>query len=500
MKSMFSQLLSYNNLILLEIVDIVGSSNVWVSSEELAKKLSLSLRTIQRYISQLESIIIKYKEKREITLESHRGKGIRFSTNSDSNRLFLKEYIYQEDETVKLLHHLLVNNVESKKSYCKRNNISAYSTSFNDSIEKIESILIEYNLSIADGKLIILGEETQIRRFSYVFFWNLYKFDPSPDIFERVNLKSIEKSLDYFIIENNFSMNSIVKKEVIVSIVISVLRYDLGNFVQIKEEWIDYIPHNHLPTLTESVTKMFQDQSIKSKNEINFFLLCMLTRPYTYEPTGIREKLVRYIRKDTYVYKATELAVRSFSRGIHTIPPSDYENALIYIYRSHLSAHMFKYEGNDSNGSIFYDTFFLEDILGYFEDFVDRLYIESKNKIFLSKDYLAKRYYVLASTFDETLIMGPKIEIWIETDLPFMYESIVKDMIKNRFAFKYNISFLSNTYIKKPDVKIATALYRTERESSDTIVYIDSLLETQDFERIESAIRRVLIERRNENK
>lgn len=482
--------LNSKHQMLLEILKVLSEEERWVSVVELSEMLSMSVRTVQRYINELEDIIMQYntEKKHNFTLEIQKNLGIRLSIENDVNYLLLKNYIYEKDDTIQVLIDLLFLKNSSKKEYAKNKQLS--DSSLNNSLSKLKVFFEDFDLSVNTSTLAVTGEESQIRIVTYSIAWVLFESELWPDVFSRVSYDTIEKDVQYMIDHLNLLINPIKKKEISYLLAIAMIRYHNGFEVTCREEWVNYFPTSIALALPQTVEALFHKHHVSSHEEIKYFSVNMLTRSCIYEPFPLKDQLLKFIQKDTIVYNATTFFLNEFNENVKQIPLEIYEEVFIFAFRTHLFAHMYHNVDFDYNANYLLDSI-SQKFPKYDAEmtiFLNHLFEETGYELFLEKEYLIQRYFVMESFVDPDIMLGHPIKILLETDLPEIYENTIKMTLYDRFKYTAKLIFLNRNFLQEPDLVVSTLPAQNEKHMSVQITYP---LTSRDFSDIEQTLEKI---------
>lgn len=475
-----NNLLSSKHHIFLELLKNISESKNWLQMSQLSNSMCLSTRTIQRYINQLDTLIRRFntEKNQSINFEIIKGLGVRCNFFNETNKLLLKNYIYEQDKEIQLLVFLLFNKNSTRQKYCEDHSLSD-NTLFK-SIGKINMFLSEFNLKVSERGMTIVGQESQIRMVCYSVAWVLFESTSWPSAFGSISEHKIKEDVDILIDDLHLSINYIKKRELAYLITIAILRYRLGFTVKCEEEWQDYFPTEVASELSHVVSKIFFNHHVISNEEIRFFTINMFTRSCIYENIPLKKDILRFIQKDTIVYRSTLLFLNEFNDKILSIPLALYDEIFIFAYRSHLYAHLYVKIDFDYNS-----YYLLEEISQKFPSyqsemsaFIDQLFSKNNFTLFLEKDYLTQRYFMIETFIKPELLIGSPIKVSLETDLPEIYENTIKKILYDYFKYQYNLIFLNNMHLQKIDLTLTTML---QTQTKKNLVYFNYPFKKSDF-------------------
>lgn len=444
--------------ILLDMLECMSEKGTWITTTELSCQLALSLRTTQRYLNRLETVVAEYNhlQNKGFELEIDKKRGVRFSLNSDTDRLFLKKFIYQKDVTIQLLIQLFFKRRISKKKYCEEHYLA--NASFYQSLNRLEEFLATYGLQIQIHTLSLLGAETKIRIVGYSIAWTLFESEKWPSIFQEISEPEIERDIQQMITHLNLSVDFIKKREVTFSLAIALLRYHMGYPVSCPEEWQHYTPQPHCSGLTSTIEDIFSTHHILAKEESQFFTLNLLIRSCAYESLPMKEQLIDFIDNDSIVYQATETFMTQFSKKVLPIPTENYDSIFTFVLGSHLYAHLYDQMDCDYNAYSLSEEI-TQDFPTYHTDmapFIQSLYQQTQAALFLEATYLTQRYFMIETFLNPTRLFGFPIKVRIETDLPEIYEQTIKKNLYDLFKYDYHLIFITPHCFQQADIVLTT--------------------------------------------
>lgn len=458
MRDKLRGLLSPSNKIIDMLSKSIFGKENWVSIAELSQLHSLSTRTVQRYINKLDDLIITFNEERNesIQFEISKAHGVRFVNDSEITQSMLEKYICLQDKEIQLLTYLLFNKAITKREYCEKYNLTEFTLV--KSIKKINDFFNEFELKVSEKELSIIGKESQIRMVCYSVTWVLFDAEKWPQVFSKIPETKITEAVKMITKELNLSLNFIKKRELSYMIAIGMLRYRLGFTVNCPKEWLAYFPTENMSKLSNSVTKVMMNNHIVSNEEVYFLTINILTHSWMYIDNPFKKELIDFIQEDTIVNRATTLFLNKFVEEFSEIPVELYEEVVMFVYRSHLYAHLYKTVDSDYNANSLFETIakeyprFNEKVA----EFIDELHEISNVELFLERKYLAQRYFMVEVFIKPELLLGTTITVLLETDLPEIYENVIKKLLFDRFKYEYKLLFLANDLLQKPDIRLST--------------------------------------------
>lgn len=437
MKRELFDLLEKRNKVSYRLLELFQLEEDWLEVKKISSELSISERSVQRYIHFLEEVIEEYNQEQEknIELVYEKFKGVKLFM-SDSSIEHLKLHIIYNDEHSKLLIDLCMLRTENIKKYAEKNFINIYS--LKHSIKKINETLKSFHLEIDSNKLTFIGEEKLIRFFIYVFLWTIYRNSDWP--FEYVDEAKIYKSIDY--VESLFKVGytAVYKKQAAYFMAICLMRNKKKHYITDTENWHEYVNIRSLRAEQVMVTGMNHYQ-IFDDNELTFILLVFEMRHRVYRSSYVGKRILNYHKKNNSdVYRATNLMFEKFQKDFFKIPYGEQNMFYTYFFCTHLQNKIFPgvyfdLVGYDSLG----DSKPPRNLIEKLTTFIDEMKTESSNAVFDNNELLIKRYLLVFSYFGKGVVYEPQINIVIDSDMSFLVRARLKQIIQHHFAENYNL-------------------------------------------------------------
>lgn len=489
MEYIFSTLIENRNQILLSVLQVISQEQRWYSISEISEELDVVERSVQRYVNILDNFFEEYEMNHGpgFTLLSKRTKGVYLTIDDNTNFSQLKKYVYQNDECIKIYNEVLFGNFESKSKYAQEHFLSVSYVS--STIKKIEEVLEEFYIQLSPTTFELDGEEAQIRLIMYSSAWFLYKGEKDIEIFKQFDADKLEGKVNYIVEKLNLSLNGIQRRELYLMLIVTILRYRQNKMVDLQEEWHDYVSSSPKNPITIVVKEVFESYYIFSQSEVVFFAISLLTRPYFYQQEKFRSRLItmhQHYQSD--IYKSTQFFMSEFSNQITRIPDEHHEEIFIEVFRSHLYCKTYKNAPFEHNAHDYF-TFIEKNYPKLFQrlsDFVDSLYEQTNNVLFLKRVFLIQKYLLVFAQIKPIGYFEKKMTIQIETDLPDMAVRRIEDYLKTYFKYSYNLKFLREDSFQQADL-ILSDMPSLEEQEADCL-FVDYPLNKRDLFEIEKHI------------
>lgn len=489
MEYILSTLIENRNQILLSVLQVISQEQRWYSISEISEELGVVERSVQRYVNILDDFFDEYEMNHGpgFTLLSKRTKGVYLIIDDNTNFSQLKKYVYQNDECIKIYNEVLFGNFESKSKYAQDHFLSVSYVSA--TIKKIEEVLDEFYIRLSPATFQLEGEEAQIRLIMYSSAWVLYRGEQNLDIFQQFDTDKLNEKVNYMIEKLNLSMNTIQRRELSLMLLVTILRYRQNNVIDLQEEWCDYLSSSSNNPVTIIVKEIFESYYIFSHPEVVFFAISMSTRPYLYQQEKYRTRLIsthQHCQSD--IYESTEFFMSEFSRQIMRIPDEYHDEIFVEVFRSHLYCKTYKnapFEHNAHDYFTYIEKHYPK-LFQRFSDFVDSLYEQSNNVLFLKRVFLIQKYLLVFAQIKPISYFEKMMTIQIETDLPDLAIRRIEDYLKTYFKYSYNLKFLKEDSIQQADLVLSNTPTFEEQETDCLLV--DYPLNKRDLLEIEKHI------------
>ncbi len=446
-------LLDTQNKIMLNILDLVSESHRWYTVGEISQELSVVERTVQRYIHRLKEMIDDYNKEKEhhIALSYEKYKGVLLEIDSGSNYMELKSYILENDETMKIFKLIIFEEFQSIQTYATTNFVSE--SLVRKSLKKINEFLKIYDLSLSRSTFIIKGEEKQIRLIVYISAWIIFKGVTWP--FDFINQEKIYLSVDSLSEELNLGFSVIHRKQMAYMLAVNILRLRKKHVIEMEKEWKDYV---NLPKLIDKfpvLNEFIADYNIYIESEIYFYLVLLQLKTKFYESKSYKEKVLNYHKKmNSNVYQATEIFIQTFEVEITEISEELKDKFFVTSFCAHLFCHLFTNTQVDMDGYMIFSDLENEypNLHNKLLDLLKKMYEKKSEALFLNEKFLLQKYMLLFSSMRRLTHYEPKIELFLDSDLPYFVKNNLKKQIVNRFEYEFNLAFIETNEKRTADL------------------------------------------------
>lgn len=448
------ELVTNKKQILLQIIKLISEEERWYSIQEISTSIQLVERSVQRYVNDLYDTVNECNDQKNdhFSLQMKKNKGIQLVIAQNENTATLEKFIYESDETVHLLMALLFETYHSTFEYSKNTGLGNHTII--NSLNKIKSFLHPLNLTVSVKDFCIIGSEAQIRIICSSLAWYLFNSEKWPTIFHQVDQSKIEAAIDGMSESLHLDIPTIHKREFTYMMVTNILRYRKGNTIDYRSEWNQYVPMDKNFELNRIVETMYKSFHIFSYSEIRFVVLNLITKPFIYAVPYLKKDIMNNLLKNNSdIVATTDLLINEFNQ-LYQIPLKDYDDIYFYILRGHLIGKIYKQADFNFSGHNLKNNIPLEfpAYHAYATNFINKLWLMSKDDLFLETEYLIELYFLILSFTQLTAIFENPVILSLESDLPEICEKHIEEFIRNQFKHHFNIMFTKDKMLQRPDL------------------------------------------------
>ncbi|MBP1041156.1 helix-turn-helix domain-containing protein [Vagococcus sp. BWB3-3] len=468
------QLVTNKHQVLLHMIAYISEEERWYSVQEISQEIGLVERSVQRYTQLLYDLIAECNEANQsyFVLQMKKNRGVKLLIKQPTNVQCLTVHIYESDNTVKLLIDLLFGSYNSTQEYVRKKDLNAHSV--RQSLSKIKAFLHTVELDVSVSGFRLLGDESQIRMIGYSLSWMLFQSEPWPEAFHKVDPFKINSAIDSLITTLHLDISHVRKRKLSYMVAINILRLRRGETVCYRADWEPYVPVDNMFELNKAVENLYQTFHIYSHEEVRFLVLNIMMKSFVYKVPHFKKKILENHRStESDVLTLTNLAMREFDEKMCPIIPEDYESIYLYLFRSHLSAKVYKQADFDYSGHSFMDSIYA-DFVNYHERmtaFIHQLWLISQNSLFLEERYLIQVYIMVVSYTQMSLIFEPPLKISLQTDLSDIHEMRIREFICEQFKNNFNLKFLETDHSQIPDLILTNLTTNIVANSTMVIDY-----------------------------
>lgn len=506
-KNFFEELFDQTTFIKRRMIFLLNQTNgYWVTAKWLSDNLGVSKRVTLGIINDL-SKKINQLDTEKFCLEYSRGRGIRLNVARDADIHYLAAEVVRECHTVKIFEAILTEEFDTVKNYALENFISE--STVRRCLNRIRILLSRYQIKLGREKNWLLGEEKQIRMFMIIFFWGVYRGRVWP--FKFIDEQRIQTYVNN-VLSSNFTVQSEIpyayKKQIAYIFAEGIIRARKNKLVEFSMDEKKMIFENVLyKSFREQFTKIDGASDIKN-SEIPFFFCVWLSMSKTTEifTNVVFNNLLKDNRdRQTFIYTSTEFVIDNFQKHFFTIDEDKIWRFWSYIFSSHWFAYFFKSFNTDITGNTYKDIFSdnYPILIKKTESFLDELFIESKNDLFIEKEFLLIPYLKSILSLGNPCMYEIPIKVLVESDMPNLLTNTLINQVYGYFSCLYNITIFSNVKTKanEIDILLTTGTLKDIEilYPNASVVVIEKKISISDLDKVSKALKEVSIRKNSKS-
>ncbi|MGP5431903.1 helix-turn-helix domain-containing protein [Enterococcus malodoratus] len=506
-KDFFEELFDRGTFLQRRMVLLLSKTNGrWVSRQWISDSLGISKHTTVGVLNELQEKIENLNTS-QFSFQLSKGKGVRLFIKRDADVYQLVTEIVKECSTVKLLEALITDEFENVRHYALKYFISE-STVRRD-LSKVQPLLDRYGIEISRESFQLIGEEYQIRMFLVIFFWSIYRGNSWP--FPHIDEERVEQFVDHML-DSGFTVYPNIpyayKKQLAYIFAEAIIRTRKGHILKMPQPLEDQITTNTLYSGFKEIMTSEHGVINTRDSEIPFFFLVWVSMSKTidvFKEPLVDELMRQQAAQQTQIYAATELMVTRFQEEFFPIKDEDLWRFRSYILSAHFFAKYFKGFNTDMMGNT-YKAIFKErypQLIKKTRAFVERLYEESANPIFLELDFLLIPYLKNILFLADPCRYEVPISILVESDMPSLMTKNFIRQLSGYFNYLYNLSIndVFETTETNVDILLTTSTLKdmTSVYPEAQIVVVGKSLLMNDLERINEVLEQVATKKQDES-
>lgn len=465
----------------LELLEILKQEAEWRTIEDLSGLLGTSFKKTVSLVNNISEKIEEFNSE-QLILKTMRGRGnLLVIGNVKEYRKFRRE-IVEEILIYKLIFSVVLEENTSLERLSLENYVSE--SLIKKKISKANKFLDNWGVKIVTRKkeCIFLGEEPQIRVMLNTLFWRLYRGEEWP--FFQIDQALIKKIIHKLATSLNIELSEVTYHKLAYIFAINYSRFSLGKKVELSNDLKKY---SQLCTWIDSQTSIYSILKFEyglTKDEINFFILEIMTQSGVY--SNISNNIFKFeeLVKDTPAYSSLQLILEKFNEYLGELSEEQYISFFKNIFPCHLYADLFS--GIFFTESAYYSlniiSQYIPKMKKSLEEIISSLYIESELKLFLNTDYLITEYILVLSQYIPIAFKEKEIKILVDTDASDVSEKFLIKQIQNRFSTLYNIKLITQLKEKQKGVDFVVTtntLNDYKMLGEDIQVFVIQLFPTQ---------------------
>ncbi|MGM0219569.1 hypothetical protein IGI43_002718 [Enterococcus sp. AZ126] len=325
--------------------------------------------------------------------------------------------------------------------------------SIRESLKKIKNFLNTYDICLSRGEFQFIGKEKNIRGMIFILSWVLFKGEKWP--FGAIDFKKAHQTLDLFSEAFNLNLSEIQRKQMSYILAINLIRVRKNHIIEFEPEWQNYVDLQSVLKKVPFSNYITESYQISEASELYFYILLLQMKTKFYESKNLRYQIFTYHKKcQSDIYLATKYFINKFSETFFPIPYRAQNHFFVTSFCAHLFCKVFNQMPVDLDGYHVLNEpeYNFPNLKQKLETFIDELYRETKNDLFLDKEFLLQKYMLLFSSIRPLNLYKPVIKIYLATDLPSIIKESIKEKISDYFSYEFNIAFTNEQTKQRPDI------------------------------------------------
>lgn len=264
----------------------------WVTKNDCLKQLSTSLSTLNKTQQSVETILLNSFSKPILEINTTLGYRINQNINTDFRQILLSSL--QEAPLFNLLSSVYTTEPYNVRLLMEKLYLSR--ASFYREVTKLNHFLKTYRLSFDSKKGTLIGQQTDIRHFTFQLFWNVYKGINLP--LTSNSPQAIDTLLGHMEEALGSPLNPISKRKMHLSLTVSFRDISKGHHVH--EDQLSFAPTNKLFQLIyRSLQEHFYliDPTFLQKESL-FIYHSVLTQVLSINSASFKQWVIEYFQQD----------------------------------------------------------------------------------------------------------------------------------------------------------------------------------------------------------
>ncbi|WP_281486663.1 helix-turn-helix domain-containing protein [Lysinibacillus sphaericus] len=464
-----------------QLLDHIHNEKRFFSSQELAKKMDLSERTILKIVKELSSDLEKFDE--AILLNELKQKQFKLDYKDYFSIKTIERFYLQNSLAYKIFNDIFYNKLVDFNMFIIENFTSQ--ASIYRQINKIKPLLNEFQLKYTSQDFITLeGSEKQFRYFYYLFYWNSCWGETWPFLgISREEIVEIIK--DY---------NREFQISVLYLLAICLIRAKMGFVIEDDVAYTRYTEHHYqFEKFSQTFSVLFKkftnlnDEAIEKEIKFSF---SFLESQHRYEKSESSISLMmnfgQYHNQELFV-QATLYWMEKF-RKFFSITLDIEEYGVLFVNLLNLHYHTLNFSGP---AFLFKEDLYKKrfdchatiqiEIMNQFYDYL--LENEEFYKVFERRELLIGRYHrLLKQSIDVLKRSTIKIKIYsLIHDVHYLF-----DKVKRVFT---HVDYCTKD--EEAELIITDRLYLNIAKDKEDIFVWDSIPGREDFFRLGTRLQKI---------
>lgn len=427
------------------LVNILYNNHDWITTSELAEQTKLERKTTLKYIAELERDLELFNHP-ELTMEFSKGRGTFLQAGDPSIIQKFILWLIKDNIAIKIIHTLFFENRLNITKWSYENYVSI--STIRRTINELKKLFKTLNINITSKKstYYISGKEQNIRYMFYEFFWNTYKGLYWP--FKNISKNKLHDLLNDISNEYGTSFSIQAKEQLCFFMSINITRYFQNHYISLEEFDSNYQRINSELMENSQIHELIKKHFLISDSEIQFWLFYFQSKGTFYRrfvnKTDIFGLHQNYHTESHYYYTTFKNNfIEYFNLNLESLPESEKTRFKTSTFAIHYKISIFpKIDKNPIEGDGVFEALYPQ-LLNRIDHFMELMYQETRNPIFLNNSFLRKKYALLYEIFHPLYYLEQKIQIYFEADYPSMIRWSLKKHIESMFSLYFNLSIYS---------------------------------------------------------
>jgi len=455
------------------------------SSLELSQEMALSERTILKIIEEISRDLKIITESADIQKVENKYFQLDYKDNFSIKTI--ERYYLQNSLTYKAFDEIFYNNFNDINMFALENFTSV--ASMYRRIKKVKPLLSQFHLEYTSHEKVILeGEEKQIRYFYFLFYWNSCWGEVWP--FTLVSREEILEIMKEVKIE--FS------EPILYWLAICLTRAKLGCLIEYHPMYANFTQHHHnYEQLLEKIKYIFKEFTTLSEEEIELetmfsfsIISCMRHYQKKDNTVSLLMNFAQHHNQELFI-QATLYWMEVFMDHFSiTLDVEEYGALFVNLLHLHYFILTFSSPANLFKEDHYKMRLEMHEAtqIEIMNQFYDRL-LENKNfeKVFKHREVLIGRYHkLLKQTLSFVNRYTIKIKIFsIIYDVPYLFNQIKRVFV--------HVDLCSED--EEADLIISDRLYMNIKKNPEDIFVWHSIPERGDYERLARRLQEIYFDK-----
>lgn len=484
----------------LYLLSMMRDANQPLSIDFFCQELGISRKTMNKYLYRLERDVERFSD----------GKLILSSVGGQNYCLIPKNIQWIDDvlwntlsstDTYQIWNNIIFET-DKKIAYLSQSAYVSESTIWRK-LQTLQDFLKKYDIQISKRSHRLIGEESQIRGFLTVHFWNVFRGRKWPFVIQprKYCLPFIDFLESFFDIQ----LNQLLRLRLEYLIAVWLMRQRLGYQIRLTSVQRESLDNPIFEHFYKNYKLTFSKDSAET-DEIGYLFLAVLSEDFFYQNTQfLTEWIAVQDEKQTELYQSICDFLLESDRLITNFHERFWINPMVkgYIWSTHLSCQLYKKFYRSSNGDFFWNQqqFELLNLKKEVIKFIQLAYKRTENPIFLEQEFLTYRYMSVFSLSDLRTYFELPINILITTDLPKFEETRLIERIQTVFEKHFRMNFIFDDIISNQpiDLVISTVSFYLENiaQHYQRCLFFSEEFTLEDYLVLGNELTKILEERRS---